>query len=488
MSTFRNKTIAGISWSVVSQVGRQLLQLAIGVILARLLAPRQFGLIAMITVITGFAAVFAELGFGAALIHKQDVKEEHLSSVFWINIGGGIALTVLFMLGAPLIGAFYNEPLLAPLTLLVASTFFFDSLSIIQRTLFSKSIDFKMLSIVEVSAVGIAGVVAIGMALSGWGVWSLAAKAVITSVVTSILLWTFSSWRPDLAFHWSAVKELLGFSMHLLGSRTMNYWVRNLDDLLIGRVIGSGGLGVYSRAYAIMLFPLRNISRVIARVMFPSLATIQHDAARVRHIFQRATRTIALVTFPLMLGLLATTESFVLAVFGGQWAGMIPILQVFCFIGLVQSVVTLVGSLFQSQGRTDLEFRLGLVTKPLLITGIVVGLQWGIVEVAVGYASAVAVSHYLNLRFAGGLVGLRYYDVVRDLTGIFFCAAAMAAGVYGAGLLLPADWPHGGRLAVQVPMGVVFYLMLVHGIDLSAYREARTLLAEQWTRMRQAQT
>ncbi len=486
MSEFRDKAIAGVSWSVAGQAARQVLGLVAGIVLARLLSPEVFGLVAMITVITGFAHVFADLGFGAALIQKEDLRPEHLSSVFWLNVACGGLLSVLFMLGAPLIGAFYEEPLLVPLTVALATTFFISSLGIVQRTIFTRAIDFRVLSMAEVGAVALSGAVAIGMAYNGWGVWSLAAQQIINAAALTGLLWVLSPWRPRLAFRWAAVRDLLGFSANLLGEQTLNYWVRNLDDLLIGRVIGSASLGVYNRAYAIMLFPLQNVSRVIARVMFPSLSTIQQDKPRVKDVFLKMTRTIALLSFPLMCGLLATTEAFVLAVFGPQWSAMIPILRVLCVVGLAQSIVTLVGSLFLSQGRADLQFRLGLFTKPLLVTGIVVGLQRGVLGVAVGYALAVGVSQYLNLRFAGALVGLTYAELLKNLAGVFACAAAMAGLVFGLGLLLPPAWPSWAALAVQVPFGVVVYAALVHGFGVAAYREARRLLAEQWTRTRQA--
>lgn len=481
MSEFKDKAITGVSWSIAGQVGHQALAFAIGIILARLLSPDEFGLLAMITVVTGFAQVFAELGFGAALVQKRDLLDEHLSSVFWINVGSGALLTILFALGAPLLSTFYDEPILTPLTRVMALSFFFGSLGIVQQALFTRKIDFRTISIVEVVAVVVAGGVGIGAAYTGWGVWSLAARAVLSTLVTTVLLWVLSPWRPRFSVRWSALRDLLGFSANLLGEKSLNYWVRNLDDLLVGKVIGTGALGVYNRAYAVMLFPLQNISRVISRVMFPSLATIQDDRPRVKRVFLAMTRTIALVTFPAMLGLLVTARPFVLAVFGPDWAAMIPLLQILSVVGLIQSIVTLVGNLFLSQGRADLMFRVGLLTKPILVVGIVAGLRWGVLGVATGYTLAVSVSQYVNLRVAGRLVGLTYLELVRHLAGVFACAVAMAGLLYGVRLVLPEAWSVWPLLCTQVLVGAIFYATLLHAFDLEAYRETRRLVAERWS-------
>lgn len=480
MKDFRYKTLNGIAWSVVSQVGRQGLIFIIGIVLARLLSPTEFGLIAMVTVIVNFAIVFAELGFGSALIQKQDIREEHLSSVFWLNLVAGAALTFLFMAGAPIIAKFYGEPLLVSLTMLVSFNFFIGSLNVVQQALLTKALDFRTLSIVEIVAICISGIVAIFLAYTGLGVWSLAVQSIVLSSLTAVLLWKFSNWRPALIFKWNAVKELLRFSTSLLGTQTLNYWARNADYLLVGRFLGSGPLGIYNRAYSVMLFPLTNVSKVLARVMFPSLSIIQEDRSRVKQIYLKMTRMIALVTFPLMTGLFVTVQPFVLTVFGFKWIEMIPILQVLCLIGLIQSIITLNGNLYLSQGKADLQFKLSLIFKANIILGIIVGLRWGIMGVAVGYATASLVNVYPNFYFAGGLVNLRFSELLRNLSGVFACAVTMATVVWVLGLLLPDSWPYWGDLVVQVTIGGVVYSMLIHFFKVRAYREIRKLIAEQW--------
>lgn len=480
MSEFREKTIAGVSWNLVGQIGRQGALVVSTVVLANLLSPREFGLLAMITIITRFAELVTELGLGSAIVQRKELDPVQLSSVFWVNLGTGVGVTALLMAGAPAIGAFYGEPLLVPLTLVVSTTFLLNSLGIIPRTLCTRRIDFRTVATVETAASVLAGGTAIYMAYTDWGVWSLAGQEVVRAGATSGFFFLGTGWRPSFRLKWGSVRKLLGFSLHLTGDKTFNYWTRQADDLLIGKYVGSDPLGVYRLAYDVMLFPLRSISHVISRVLFPSLSAIQEQKGKVKAVFLKMTRSIAFVTFPLMLGLLATTRPFVLAVFGESWSGMIPILMVFAPLGMTQSIGTLTGNLFLSQGRTDLQFRLGLFVKPFKILAIVVGLQWGALGVAIGYAVASWIFAVPIYYVAGGLVDLSVGEVIRYLAPVFGTAVLMGALVYGVGLTLPVTWPHWAALAVQVPCGIVLYGAMVVLFDLEAYRDLRGLLEEQW--------
>jgi PST family polysaccharide transporter len=383
------------------------------------------------------------------------------------------------IIGAPLVGQFYDEPVLVPLTKVIAVTFLIGSAGIVPRARFTRAVDFRTIAIVETSAAGIGGLSAIGLALWDFGVWALAGKEIIRATVTTILFWAFASWRPSFTIRWAAIRELSSFSLNLIGDRTLNYWSRQVDDLLIGRYIGSNALGSYRMAYDIMLFPLRNVSRVISRVMFPSLSSIQDRPAKVKSVFLKVLRTIALITFPLMLGLIATTRPFVLAVFGPSWSSMIPILRILATVGLIQSLGTFNGNLFMSQGRTDLQFKLGIFVKSFRVLAIVVGLWWGVLGVTLGYALAAWVTAYPMFSYAGGLVDLSVREIVATLSAVFGVAAAMSVLVFGLGLLLPADWSSWMHLACQVPAGIAFYTTTVVLLDLPAYRELQALLASQ---------
>ena len=318
------------------------------------------------------------------------------------------------------------------------------------------------------------------MAYWGFGVWSLAVHSVIGSIATVLFLWNLSNWRPDFTFSWGAVKDLLGFSTNLLGTQILNYWVRNIDNLLIGRFLGTSALGLYSRAYSIMLYPLVNVSRVISRVMFPALSIIRDEKDRVKNLYLRMTRVIAMITFPLMAGLFVTAEPLVLTLLGDRWTDIIPLLKIFTVLGALQSIGTLNGNLYLSQGRADLQFRVSLFLKANVIFAIVIGLRWGIIGVATCYAMASVINSYPAFYFAGRLVNITYFERWKHLFSALSCSAAMAVIVWTVGTLLPTYWPHWLYLTVQVPFGIIIYFCLIHFFKVRAYIEARNLVKEQW--------
>lgn len=479
--SFKQKTLSAIGWTASANIVKQVFLFVIFVVLARLLMPEDFGLVGMILVFTGFVGIFGELGFGAALIQKKEIEEGHLSSVFWLNIAAGIILAAIVLSVAPLIAKFYKEPRLKLLTMLISINFLIGSLNIVHRALLNRSMDFRRLAIIETTTIVIAGTFAIILALIGFGVWSLVWQMIISTLVGVIMMWQVSSWRPKFCFDKNAVKELFGFSGNLLGFSVFNYWVRNSDDLLIGKFIGSSGLGVYSRAYSIMLIPLNQVSATIGKVMFPAFSRIQDDKVRVKQIYLRAIAIIALLAFPMMMGLFVVADSFVLAILGYHWKDVIPVLRIFAVLGMVQSIATTVGWIYTSQGRTDWQLRWGIVAGGLLILSIVIGIIIGTIKsVALCYMiMSGAILVYPNFAIPGKLIDMTFGEVVRSLSGIFGCAFLMSVSVFLIGMNLPSEWPHLEKLIIQVSSGITFYIILIHLFKLKAYVEVKDLFREQ---------
>jgi len=481
MDNLRARTLSGLGWSGAAQVARQVLQFFIGVILARLLSPQEFGLIGMIIVFISFANLFSDLGLGAALIQKLDLEQRHLSSVFWVNIAAGIILTGIVVAAAPLIVTFYNEPALRVLTVVIALNFFIGSFNVVQNALLRKNMDFQRLARIEIAASFFAGVLAISMALLGLGVWSLVAQSLMFTAVSVLMMWQMSAWRPTLSLDIEALKELLGFSSNLLGFNLFNYWVRNFDNILIGKFIGSSALGIYARAYSLMLLPVSQISGVVSRVMFPALSIIQDDIERVKQIYLRSTRTIAFVTFPMMIGLLVVAKPFILSVYGDKWREVIPILQIFCLTGMGQSVGTTIGWIYTSQGRTDIMLKWGIFSGIVYIISFVIGLRWGVIGVAAAYVlSGYILLWYPAWTIPGRLINLRFSEMIKNLSGSFYCAVAMGVFVWTLGLFLPVSWPQWVYLAIQVPFGIMLYIAMMHIFKVRVYIETYELIRERW--------
>jgi PST family polysaccharide transporter len=475
MQDLESKIRVGLAWSGIAQVGGQLVTLVITVILMRLLSPQDFGLAAMVVVFSGFAMLFTDMGFGAALIQKVDVEQHHKNATFWVSIAAGALLTLIFAAAAPYIASFYGVPELQPLTVAISPIFFINSFGTIAQSLVQKAMDFRTLAIAQLTSSVIPGLAAIYLALSGFGVWSIVAMYVLTAIVYVVTVWVLAPWRPDFSLQLSAIKDLSKFGTNYLGAIISNYWTLNCDNLLIGRYLGSAPLGIYSRSYAILLLPVTQIAGVITNVMFPALSAIQNDIERVRVLYLQSISVISLVAFPCTLGLLVLSRPFVLTLFGDKWAGMIPIIQVFSILGALQSIGTTSGWLYQSQGRTDIMFRWGLVCGSIYIVSFIVGLRWGAFGVAVAYTVANFVLWYPNWSIPARIIDLSFTTMLRSLAPQFYGAATMALAVWAFGLLLPNTWSYAAHLALQVSFGAAVYVVFVRSFRLEAYTTVSNL-------------
>jgi O-antigen/teichoic acid export membrane protein len=481
------QTIAGLGWTLGTQVVNQGSRFLISVVLARLLVPADFGLLGMVLVFTGFAGLFGDFGFGQSLIQREKIEERHRSSVFWLSLGMGFLLAGITAAAAPLTAHFYREPRLVSVMMLIAVSFPLASLSVVQKALLSRGMKFRALGLIDVANSIIIGIAAIALALRGFGVWSLVWQQILYCVVMAVGTWWVLGWRPQLIFDLRAVKELFGFSANLTAFSVVNYWTRNTDNMLVGRVLGSASLGIYSRAYNLMLLPLSQVTWVVARVMFPAMSRLQNDKLRVKNIYLRTVSIIGLITFPLMLGLLAVTDHFVLALYGSAWAELIPVLRVFCILGMTQAVTSTVGLIFQSQGRTDWMFWWGAFSGLLSIVAIIVGVWMRSLTAIAGCLLVVAFLLLVpNFSLAGRLISTTVREVVKSLTSVTICASAMAVAVWILGRLLPVGWPHWACLSTQVLFGVGAYILLIHSFHLAPYLELRTILVHQVQRIRTA--
>jgi O-antigen/teichoic acid export membrane protein len=480
--TLRQKTISSIGWSASNGIGNQIVQFITSIVLARLLAPQDFGLIGMLLVFTGFAGLFSEFGFGSAIIQRPSINERHLSSVFWLNVGMGLAMTVIMFAAAPFIASFYREPQLLYLTRLFSLNFLIGALIIVPKALFQRQMDFRSLFGIGLAINVVSGIIVIALAMQGFGVWSLAWQSLSIILVSVILIWKFSPWRPTLLFDIKAVGELIKFSGNLQGFRVFNYWIRNVDNFLIGKFFGTMELGIYSRAYNIMLLPMTQISWIVGQVMFSSLSKMQGDKAMVKYIYLKTIRAIALISFPMMAGLFVVADSFVIFLLGPQWVDVIPVLRIFCFVGMIQSISTTIGWIYNSQGRTDVQFLWGIGSGVLLMGSFVAGILIGnIVAVALCYAVVECVILlYPAFAIPGRLVHLRFREVLQSVHGILGCTLAMSLGVYAFGICLPSELPQWLQLLSKTAEGIILYSVFIHFFKLDAYLDVKALFLEQW--------
>jgi O-antigen/teichoic acid export membrane protein len=458
--SLKQSAASGIKWSFVSQIGRQIMQLLTTAILARFLSPNDFGLVGMTTIATGFIALFSDLGTSAAIIQRQKVSDSLVSTLFWVNGIFGIFASFILIICAPLLANFYQEPKVAEILKVLALTFIISGFSIAHKAILEKKLAFNTLAKIEITTIILASIVSISSAILGLGVWSLVTQTLTVVAITSILLWSTSKWQPQFIFCLTDLKEVSRFSLNLTGFSIFNYFARNGDYILIGRFLGAQELGYYTLAYRLMLYPLQNISGVLGRVMFPVLSRIQDDHAQFRSVYLKAISIISLVTFPLMTGLFVLADPFILTFFGEKWQPVIIILMILSPLGIIQSIATTVGYIYNAKGRTDLLFYWGITTGTLAIVAFAIGLRWGIFGVATAYVIYyIFLVSYPCFAIPFRLIELPMSDFALVLWRPLVSSLLMLIALLGFKSILPAYFTSAWALTLLVPMAIISYLL-----------------------------
>jgi len=314
---------------------KKAVQFVIGIVLARLLFPEQFGLIGMLTIFMAVIRTFLDSGFGAALIQKREVTQTDICSIFYFNIAIGLVTAGLLCLGAPWIAAFYNQPILTPLTRALSLTIVINSFGLIQSTILVKNINFKTQTKVTMISGILSGSIGITMAGFGFGVWSLVVQQIAASFFSTVSLWAFSSWRPALILSFDALREMFGFGSRMLFSGVLNQIFDNIYLVVIGKLFSAVDLGFFTRAKSLNDIPSQTLADMTGRVTFPVFATIQDDPARLKRGLNRTLTTLVLLNFPMMIGMAVMARPLVLVLLTEKWAPCIPFLQLLCLAGLL---------------------------------------------------------------------------------------------------------------------------------------------------------
>jgi len=470
---------AGLVWTSAGKSVVQLVGFGVSLALARLLTPADFGLIGMVVVVSGFLGVFTELGFSAALIQRPEIEERHSNSVFWASLALGVFLALALCLSAPFLAAFYGEGRLLWMARVLALDFVFGAMGIVPGALLARQMRFDALARAEVLGSLASSLLGLALAFGGRGVWALVAMPLATSFVAAWVQLRASRFRPGFGFDRSALGELWGVSSHLFGYGILEYWARQVDDLLIGRVLGARALGLYSRAFSTMMMPVHEVGGVISRVMFPAFSRLAGDVERIRKEYLRLLAVIAFVTFPVLFSLSVLAEPFILVLYGPTWVGAKTVLSIYCIAGASQAVGSTVGFVYMALGRTDQLLRWGLLAALVIISAIGVGIAFGSIE-AVALSYTIATAGVLSgPRFAwlGRLIGLRLADVFRALRGALAASLASMGVVVLLGRLTSAFSP-AADFALRSGVALALYLALALGFSIRGYTELRATIRE----------
>lgn len=467
METLKHKTVKGTVWSSIERFATQAVSFVVMIIMARILTPDDYGLVAMLTIFIAISQSLVDSGFSNALIRKQDRDETDNSTVFYFNIVVGVFLYLVIFFCAPLIANFYEQPLLTPIARVMALAIIINSLGIIQRTILTGSLDFKTQAKASFSGAVVSGIIGIAMAYSGYGVWSIVAYQISSILVNNTLLWILSGWRPHLLYSWKSFRELFGFGSKLAVSGIIDTLYNNIYLLVIGKVFNAADLGYYTRASQFAQFPSSNITGILQRVTYPVLCTIQDDDSRLRDVYRRFLRLSAFVVFPMMMGLAAVAKPLILLLLKEQWAFCIILLQIMCFSMMWYPIHAINLNLLQVKGRSDLFLKLEIIKKIVGVSILCIALPFGLVALCVSGIFSSIICLVINTHYTGKLIQVGFLTQMRDLLPTILYSLSMCLIVYVVVSLLPNLWL---QLIVGILVGIVYFMAITritHSKDLN---------------------
>ena len=464
-------------WMVAGRLVTQASRLLVSVILARLLTPEAFGVVAVAMTTIVALEVVKDLGTGAAVIQRPTVDQRLLSSVFYLNVVAGFTAAGLMAGGAPLIAAAFDVPDATPVVRAFALVLAIGGLTQVHHAMLRRSMKFNAVASVEMVGALVNGLVSIGLAVAGLGVWSMVWGNVAAAVVGSVVAWLRSGWKPSRMFGFGPLRENAWFSAHTAGYNVTTFLLQNTDKLLVGRWLGTAPLGVYSLAQRTISYPLESISRVLMTVLFPAFARAQDDEELLRKGYTRAAGAVAFVTLPVMVGAAVVAEPLVRTVLTEKWEPLIPLLWFMAPAGALGALLSCVNTLYSAKGRADWMFRWGLASGAFTLAAFAVGLQWGLQGLAVAYLAVMVVQVPVGYAIVLRLVHMRLRTMARALAPYFAMTALMAAATWAtvAGLER-ADAESHWQLLAGIAVGALVYGGLAAWWRPPAFRDVVTVI------------
>ncbi len=455
--TLKHKTLKGTIWSGVERFSVQGVSFIVMIIMARILTPQDYGLVGMLTVFIAISQSLVDSGFSQALIRKQDRSEIDNSTVFYFNFAVGVGLYLILFFCAPLIARFYSEPILVPLTRLIALSVVINSFVVVQRALLTIKIDFKTQAKASLTAAIVSGIVGITMAYRGFGVWAIVAYQLTNLSVNVGLLWILSKWRPIRAFSAASFRELFSFGSKLALSGIIDTIYKNIYLIVIGKVFKASDLGYYTRAQQFSDFPSSNLTGILQRVTFPVLCTMQDDDERLRSVYRRFLRLSGFIIFPLMMGLAAVAHPLIILVLKEKWEFSAVLLQILCFSMMWYPIHAINLNLLQVKGRSDLFLKLEVLKKCIGVAILCVTIPIGLKAMCWGMVVNSLISLVINTHYTGKLINVGFACQIRDLMPSLLYSLSMGAVVW-----LICSHISGDMLSLVCGMasGIVYFLAI----------------------------
>jgi len=471
------KVISGLFWKLMERGGTQGVQFIVQIMLARLLLPGDYGLLALTALFIALANALVQSGFNAALIQKQEVDDADFSSVFYAGLGVALALYGLIYLAAPYLAFFFGEPQLLPLLRVMSVLLFFGAFNAVQNAIVARGLQFKLLFLSSLSAILVSGTVGIFLAYAGYGVWALVGQQLVNQLLSSVMLWFTVPWRPRLLFSLQRLKGLFSYGWKLLVASLINTLYLDLRSLIIGKLYHAELLGFFNRGQQFPALLVSNINGSLQAVLFPALSAQQEDRPRVKAMVRRSIMTSSFVVFPVLVGLAVVAEPLVKLLLTDKWLPCVPFLQIYCAVYALWPLHTANLQAINALGRSDIFLKLELIKILLGLAILGVTVFYGIYAIALGALISGLLATVVNAYPNQKLLAYSYAEQWQDIMPSLLLSLVMGAVVHSVNWLSLPVWP---GLLLQVGVGLVCYTGLARIFKLECFTYLLATCKDSW--------
>jgi teichuronic acid exporter len=428
--SLKKQALSGVFWSTIQQFSSQGIGFIVSIILARLLLPSEFGLIAMLGVFVGLGNALINSGLTQSLIRSPNLDDEDFSTVFFFNLIGSVVIYVIIFLVAPLIANFYKQGLLTPIIRVYCITFVINAFSAIQTTRLNKKMDFKTQMKVSIPSLVIGSTVGIAMAYSGFGVWSLVWSALIQAIAVTVQLWYWAKWKPLWLFNMEKFRYHFHYGVKLMSSGILDIVFTNAYTIIIGKFFAPAQVGFYNRADALQMLPVGNISSVITKVSFPLFSSIQEDNNRLKSVYKRIMQMVIFLIAPTLIIMAVLAEPMFRLLFTDKWLPAVPYFQILCFNGILYPIHSYNLQILKIKGRSDLFLKLEIIKKILVVLVILISFRFGIYGLLYGGVITSVLCFFINTHYSGKFLNYTAWEQTKDLLPIIFLSVIIGCVVY----------------------------------------------------------
>lgn len=471
--SLKDKTVKGVGWSAADSLLSYGVSFIVGIVLARLLTPDEYGLIGLTTIFIVVLESIVDSGFSVALIRKKDVTNDDYNTMFYTNLVLSIVMFLLLFFCAPLIAKFFNRPELVALVRVMGSLIIIQALSIVQHTVLTKRIDFKTKTKASFIAAISSGAIGIGMAFYGFGVWSLVGQRLSREFIYTLCLWIFNRWWPRYKYSIESLRYMWGFGWKMLASGLLEKIWSQLYQVVVGKFYNPATLGQYSRAKDFANLLSSNFQTIVGRVTFPVLAEVQDDKTRLISAYRRIIKTTMFVTVVCIISLGAISEPFIYCLIGPQWHQAATFLPFICVTMSLYPLHAINLNMLKVQGRSDIFLYLEIIKKVIAVGPICLGIFVSIYWMLIGSIITGIIAFFLNTYYTGKTLGYNSWMQIKDVAPSYGVAFTIALSVYFLKYLPLSYWI---ILPIQLIVGIVVFFLVCNITKLEEYNEVKGIV------------